>query len=228
MLKLFATKQGLMDLFHMLDGDNDKHITVSELRAGLHYYGFNEEDINKISRIFNKNRNGVITLDKYKKILELSNEKPMTSQTQSPPTMSKELMWTLFDRLDVNKDGKVSRSELKEGMKSLGADGKVVESLMNYLDMDEDGFISMREFRVALCLNSEKTIDWQQLFDALDSDHSGDITVSELKRVFDRIGIPMLNSGIMRWISEYDRNKDGKLNYQEFLAFVSKNNKRAK
>ncbi|OON14821.1 EF hand, partial [Opisthorchis viverrini] len=61
---------------------------------------------------------------------------------------------------------------------------------------------------------------WKKVFEALDKDKSGDISVEELKAVFDALEIPILSSGIVEWIAQYDTNKDGKLDYSEFLAFA--------
>ncbi|CAH8664073.1 unnamed protein product [Dicrocoelium dendriticum] len=96
------------------------------------------------------------------------------------------------------------------------------QTLFTFLDIDEDGSISRREYEIALCLSSERSVDWGAIFDALDLDRSGDISVEEIKRVFNRVRMPILTPGIMSWISEYDVNKDGKLDYKEFLAFIKK------
>ncbi|KAA3679252.1 troponin C, slow skeletal and cardiac muscles, partial [Paragonimus westermani] len=99
--------------------------------------------------------------------------------------------------------------------------------LMQELDLDGDGTITLGEYKVALGLTYEPPAQWRRLFNELDTDRSGDISLPELKACFENAGMTVLTSGLVAWIADHDRNKDGKLDYQEFLSFVGQQAERS-
>ncbi|KAA3679412.1 uncharacterized protein DEA37_0004575 [Paragonimus westermani] len=206
----------------MLDTNNDQKITGTELKSGLKSFGFKDEQIQEFLKMTDLNKDGDISFSEYKKAFKL----PDDSQSTWGGQVEDQALLCLFHQLDVNKDGKVSKDELKKGMANLGMSADITAKLLKHLDLNEDGFITLNEYRVGMGLTRDPVTDWKKLFDSLDKDKSGDISVSELKIVFDRIGVPIMNSGMMQWIDTHDKNKDGKLNYQEFLSFVNQEVKR--
>merc|ERR1711998_439508 len=52
----------------------------------------------------------------------------------------------MFDSLDRNQDGKLSRAELSMGLADFGYDSTELDALMYRLDEDKDGSISRAEF----------------------------------------------------------------------------------
>ncbi|TGZ65106.1 hypothetical protein CRM22_006019 [Opisthorchis felineus] len=212
--------RGLLKLFSIVDMDGDNRVSYDELNFGFKRFGFTEKECSKFMRKFDKDRDGYLTLGEYRAAFGIPEDLPEESQWKVTKTMSKGALLALFERLDVNKDGKITQEELHKGMLELGATEDDVESLMSFLDMDDDGLISRNEYHVALCMSLDPEIDWNIVFEQLDCDRSGDISVTELKHVFDRIGMPIMTSGIMQWIKQHDINNDGKLDYQEFLSFV--------
>ncbi|KAF7261553.1 hypothetical protein EG68_01197, partial [Paragonimus skrjabini miyazakii] len=217
-----ATNEGLRKLFMMLDTNNDQKITGTELKSGLKSFGFMDKHIQEFLNIADLNKDGDISFSEYKKAFNL----PDDSQSIWGGQVEDQALLCLFHQLDVNKDGKVTKDELQNGMANLGISSNVTAELLKHLDLNEDGFITLNEYRVGMGLTRDPVTDWKKLFDSLDKDKSGDISVNELKIVFDRIGVPIMNSGMMQWINTHDKNKDGKLNYQEFLSFVNQEVKR--
>lgn len=55
----------------------------------------------------------------------------------------------------------------------------------------------------------------------MDSDKSGCVEFNELRKFLADAGMDELVPILSDWMEDYDVNKDGKLNYQEFLGFVA-------
>ncbi|KER20620.1 hypothetical protein T265_10876 [Opisthorchis viverrini] len=219
-MKQETLHRGLLKLFSIVDLDGDNRVSYNELNLGFERFGFTESECSKFMRMFDKDSDGYLTLGEYKAAFGIPEDLQEESHCKVTKTMSKGALLALFEKLDVNWQDKITQEELHKGMLELGATEADVESLMSFLDMDDDGLISKNEYHVALCMSLDPEIDWDIVFEQLDCDRSGDISVTELKHVFDRIGIPIMTSGIMQWIKQHDKNNDGKLDYQEFLSFV--------
>lgn len=65
------------------------------------------------------------------------------------------------------------------------------------------------------------SFSWRQLFEELDKDKSGSIEVEELKNFIKDANMESLIPVLDDWIADYDVNKDGKLQYKEFLGFIA-------
>ncbi|TGZ65107.1 hypothetical protein CRM22_006020 [Opisthorchis felineus] len=219
---LGCTSPGLIRLFTMLDTDGDKRITFDELKDGLQMFGFTDDKVKQILDKLDANKDGIVTYDEYKKVFEIEETRDQDSEKDKRT----KILLQLFEKLDVNHDGKISQEEWDKGVKSMQIDEEYGSKLRKYLDVSCDGVITKQEFMVGLGM-VEDPIDWRKVFEALDKDKSGDISLEELKAVFDDLGIPILSSGIVEWIGQYDTNKDGKLDYNEFLAFAKAQDARA-
>jgi Ca2+-binding EF-hand superfamily protein len=62
--------------------------------------------------------------------------------------------------------------------------------------------------------------DLKSQFDAYDTDKSGAITIDELRSMYTRTGTPLSEEAIQYLMSKYDKNKDGKISFNEFYEFV--------
>jgi Ca2+-binding EF-hand superfamily protein len=120
----------------------------------------------------------------------------------------------ILQRMDTDKDGKISRKEAR---------GRVAQ-LFNQLDTNNDGFVDKQELRqLALRILANRgngaggggrgvgAQNARPDFDALDLNADGRLTRAELKGtrfadVFDQI----------------DKNKDGKIDRKEFEAYLKK------
>ncbi|CAH8652491.1 unnamed protein product [Heterobilharzia americana] len=140
-----------------------------------------------------------------------------------PRCLSAEELLDVFNSLDGNGDGVVSRQELTTRLVRVGVSMTRVEEVMHQLDMNNDGFITLEEYKTALGLTKEPTAEWRRLFNQIDQDRSGEIDANELKRLFDEAGMAISRPVLDEWIREHDQDGNGRLNFQEFLAFVTSN-----
>lgn len=92
---------------------------------------------------------------------------------------------------------------------------------MNQLDLNGDGIITLGEYKIALGISTQPLEAWRELFEELDKDQSGSIEVAELKHFLDDANMDSLVPVLDDWIADYDVNKDGKLQYREFLGFIA-------
>ncbi|OMJ95726.1 hypothetical protein SteCoe_792 [Stentor coeruleus] len=132
--------------------------------------------------------------------------------------MHKELLES-FQKLDRNKDGKISAEELfhayKEKMKKEDA-FEEVKKIMETLDLNQSGFIDYSEF-ITACLKKELLINNDTMdiaFKTFDIDNSGKITINELKEVLGLIEIQ--DESVAKLIKKVDENGDGNIDINEF------------
>lgn len=132
----------------------------------------------------------------------------------------------LFNLIDKNSNGKITKLELQNGMNELSVcdeeeSQKLVDEIFNLIDGDNNGYIEYEEF-VRGCINKEKFITEDIIkfsFRFFDKDNNGEITFEEIKVTFAKSFKKDINNweGIIKnIIEEVDTNKDGKISYQEF------------
>lgn len=74
-------------------------------------------------------------------------------------------MERMFKKFDANGDGKISKSELAEALRTLGStSGDDVHRMMAELDTDGDGFIDFHEFAVFCRNNPGLMMDVSKVF----------------------------------------------------------------
>ncbi|KAA3675806.1 calmodulin [Paragonimus westermani] len=139
-----------------------------------------------------------------------------------------------FDAIDKNRDRKLSINEVIDFMKAFGfkeSQAKnfkvnmvlVQQEFMKAYDNNKDGKISRDEFtdaahKIKQCHVSEAQL--RKLFQKADLNNSGKIGEKELKAFLVSQHNKVSNRDVEKWIREHDVNKDGQLNYEEFLTFL--------
>lgn len=128
--------EGLKKVFKILDRNGDGRLTYGELRSGFdRVFGryLSDIEMNKVIEEVDGDNDGYISYEEFlrvainrKKLLEEKNLK------------------LAFDRFDLDKDGKLSREEVK---KVLGTqENHYINLLLKNIDKNRDGFISFCEF----------------------------------------------------------------------------------
>ena len=135
----------------------------------------------------------------------------------------------LFNQIDVNGDGKITKDELLKGfqdkMKSPTL-SKDVDEIYKNIDMDNNGFIEYEEF-VRAAVSKEKFLSEGVLryaFKYFDKDNSGEITLDEIEEVFKESvsDKTKIHDSLKQIINEVDANGDGVIDFNEFVFIMKK------
>jgi calcium-dependent protein kinase len=129
----------------------------------------------------------------------------------------------VFSAFDKTKDGQISYEELKQGLIQLKSN-RITEQdviyLFKALDVDHNGKIDYSEF-IAATLQRANYFRSDRLLEAFmnfDKDNSGKISKDEL--IVALKAEKSQEKEIENFIKAVDKNKDGKIDYNEFLALM--------
>lgn len=129
----------------------------------------------------------------------------------------------LFESLDTDGDGELSREELEAGLATAKLDAVDIETLMQ-MDTDESGFIDWSEF-IAASLDRKKFESrdiLQRAFFHLDQDGSGTISKDELGQML-AVGTGVLDDEhLQKLMEEADQDGDGEISFEEFEKMMTK------
>merc|ERR1712224_544848 len=133
-----------------------------------------------------------------------------------------------FELFDTDGSGSIASGELKVAMKALGFEPKPgeIEKLIHSVDddgdgdMDYDAFERMMEQKI---LNKDQKDDLLKAFSLFDDDKTGKISLANLKRVAKELGETLSEDDLKEVIAESDKDGDGELSVDEFLAVMKKN-----
>ena len=130
-----------------------------------------------------------------------------------------------FDKIDVNKDGEISKNELITCLESIYpsqvAKNKA-EAIFKEIDFNNDGSINFSEF-LTVNIQKEKLLNEETLdraFRMFDLDGNGYITIDELKKT-----MPLeitTKAGWRNLVSEVDKDGDYQISFKEFKEMMEK------
>ncbi|KAL4487150.1 hypothetical protein ABPG72_017869 [Tetrahymena utriculariae] len=131
----------------------------------------------------------------------------------------------LFEQLDINHTGSLSKEEIAQVCK-LQFGQQLTESQINdifeELDIDKNGQISYNEF-ITIVSNKQELLCEENIakaFNYFDKDKSGFISQDELKR---SLGYSLISKNEKAWeqfMSKCDINADNKISFDEFKILV--------
>ena len=136
----------------------------------------------------------------------------------------------LFNKIDLNSDGKIEKHELIQGFEKYWGISKEeakekVDLIFANIDTDFNGFIEYEEF-VRAAVNSSIFMSQNYLkfaFNYFDRDSSGDITFEEIKKRFTQ-NTKNTNSKVDKELKEIfdkiDINGDGSISFGEFCTMM--------
>ena len=127
-----------------------------------------------------------------------------------------------FKDLDVNNDGMLTLTELKNGFDRYfgkGISEMKLQEIMEDIDGNNDGVISYEEF-LRVAIKKEELIEEQNLklaFEKFDTNEDGKLSKEEIKKVLYAANFDYINI----LLKEIDTNGDGYLNYEEFKNLMN-------
>ncbi|XP_077220002.1 calcium-dependent protein kinase 29 [Tasmannia lanceolata] len=131
----------------------------------------------------------------------------------------------MFNNMDTDKSGTITYEELKTGLSRLGSKltEAEVKQLMDAADVDKSGSIDYIEF-ISATMHRHRLEKEENLFKAFqffDKDGSGFITRDELRQAMTEYGMGD-DATINEVINDVDTDNDGRINYDEFVAMMTR------
>lgn len=129
----------------------------------------------------------------------------------------------IFEKLDENNDGKLSKDELIKGYQEYSDDlPEDFDDIVEKCDIDGNGFIDYSEFLTA-AMNRQKLLSGELLkaaFKVYDLDGNGKISTNEFVESLRGTGID--DNMIKEIVEIADKNQDGEIDYEEFEEYIRK------
>ncbi|KAF7837702.1 calcium-binding protein CP1-like [Senna tora] len=131
-----------------------------------------------------------------------------------------------FDVLDADRDGKISRDDLrmfyarKAAASSLDVDDDVIRTMMTVADTNADGFVEYDEFeRVVLgakngSTSSSPTSFMEDVFRVMDKDGDGKLSHRDLKSFMEMAGLAATDEDIDAMIKLGGGDKNGGVTFE--------------
>ena len=130
-----------------------------------------------------------------------------------------------FDKIDVNKDGEISKDELIRCLETIYPRQEAIlraNAIFKEIDFNNDGSINFSEF-LTVNIQKEKLLNEETLdkaFRMFDLDGNGYITIDELKKT-----MPLeitTKAGWRNLVSEVDKDGDYQISFNEFKEMMEK------
>jgi Ca2+-binding EF-hand superfamily protein len=230
-----ATGQEIKLLFERMDKNKDGTVSKNEFTHFYSIFVTQKEDDNIRFAALDVDQSGNITRDELRKFMQ-----------REDAFVTEEQVKGLFDLMDRNKDGIVSKKEFlhrytlnrkrfmevdtdHSGSVSFAelhafmlkddetATGQEIKLLFERMDKNKDGTVSKNEFTHFYSIFVTQKEDDNIRFAALDVDQSGNITRDELRKFMQREDASVTGEQVKGLFDLMDRNKDGTVSKKELL-----------
>ncbi|CAG8477438.1 9759_t:CDS:2 [Diversispora eburnea] len=126
----------------------------------------------------------------------------------------------LFDELDYDKKGVLTRENIQKGLKRLGnhpSRNKYAAELLQKIDTTSDGVIDLKEFKAFV---EEKEKELWKLFIEIDNSHDMRLQPEELEIALKKSGINCTKPEIKKFIKTIDKDGNGVIDFAEWRDFL--------
>lgn len=130
-----------------------------------------------------------------------------------------------FDIIDRNGDGAITTDDLAAVMRAIGQSSTANEltDMIREVDADGNDTIDFTEFLALMSRQmrqSDIDDELREAFRVFDRDNDGYILPQDLRTLLISLGLDSSVEVIRRMINEADRNRDGKIDFNEFRALA--------
>ncbi|XP_038980888.1 putative calcium-binding protein CML19 [Phoenix dactylifera] len=162
-----------------------------------------------------------IAVRQQKSRLVLKSSASMPMAEPSSKLMEFEQVFRWFDK---DGDGKISASELRLCMGTIGEElsAEGAENLVESADSNGDGLLELEDFMrlVEVEGEEERSKDLRAAFEMYEMEGEGCITAKSLKRMLSRLGASRGLDECRAMICRFDLNGDGVLSFDEFRIMM--------
>lgn len=157
---------------------------------------------------------------------ELSVDKTKRKKRRELTEEQRQEIKDAFELFDTDKDKAITYHELKVAMRALGFDVKKADVLKILKDYDREatGKITFEDFNEVVTdwiLDRDPQEEILKAFKLFDDDDSGKISLRNLRRVARELGENMSDEELRAMIEEFDKDGDGEINQDEFIAIMT-------
>lgn len=147
------------------------------------------------------------------------------------PDEDLETLRETFNLFDKNGNGSICKEELGTLLRAVGENPtqKEIDFFIKTCDKNKNDQIEFEDFRHLMTIihrdsvrkeDEEKTL--MRAFKLFDKDNNGTIERAELERITTQLGEKLTDEELEQMFKLVDSNKDGKIDYREFIKYVTK------
>ena len=210
-------------LFRMMDKNGDGLLSMEEMRdCGMK---FSQWELDALFAIGDVNNDGEIDMNEFISVICPSAETLVSRISKNLGSLTD--IKNLFAKMDKNRDGQISRDE----MRSSGLNDQEVDAVFKLGDSNNDGELDLDEFITVLCPSASavvfkvsKTFKSKECaveaFKKMDTNKDGQISKQEMSNATLPDGNRLNHIEVESIFALGDINKDGEIDLEEFMSVM--------